>query len=592
MKTDKRKPGFRRTLSNLLFLIKPYWKYGRVLVIVDLITRIFLYPIRIIAEVTIAQAIIEAAQSGRGAGHVAAVAVTYVVITVGCWIIREMRVELLASWKAPQISAGIEREIYEQAMRTDYKYVDTPEFFDDYKIATEEYVNRATQMYDSAAELLGELSGLLTAAGIIAVTEPGVVIIIMIGLALSAIFRGRKNINDNSIWKETTIHRRRMNYLTRLLYTKAANADLHSTKIGDSLLDNFDKAMTDRVAHIKKYVPRQFANGTIRISSERLALYLVMVWTALRFVSGKIKSVGTFTTLIAATSKLANNLANVTIQFTDMMTMTLYAEKVRSFFELRSDIEPQPKTAGAAPPDGALSIALCGVSFTYPNANFGLKNLNISIAPGEKIAIVGENGAGKTTLSKLLLRLYDIGSGEILYNGKPVTAYNIHALRRRIGVAFQDPQLYALTVRENMCVYNKSDDDTLRAVLKTVGLDLDLDAEVTREFDESGAMFSGGEAQKLALSRLLHGDFGLLLLDEPSSALDPIAEYEMTKLMFERSRTTTIMVAHRLSTIRSADRIYLIADGEVAEQGTHEELIALAGKYAEMFAKQAENYVR
>jgi ATP-binding cassette subfamily B protein len=143
-----------------------------------------------------------------------------------------------------------------------------------------------------------------------------------------------------------------------------------------------------------------------------------------------------------------------------------------------------------------------------------------------------------------------------------------------------------------MCVYNKSGDDTLLGVLKTVGLELDLNAEVTREFDEAGVMLSGGETQKLALARLLHGDFGLLLLDEPSSALDPIAEYEMTKLMFERSRTTTIMVAHRLSTIRSADRIYLIANGEVAEQGTHDELIALAGKYAEMFAKQAENYVK
>jgi ATP-binding cassette subfamily B protein len=119
-----------------------------------------------------------------------------------------------------------------------------------------------------------------------------------------------------------------------------------------------------------------------------------------------------------------------------------------------------------------------------------------------------------------------------------------------------------------------------------------LDKPVSREFLEDGIMLSGGETQKLALARLLVGEFGLLILDEPSSSLDPLAEYKMTKLMFEASTTTTIMVAHRLSTIRYADRIYLIDNGELVEQGTHEELMALGGKYAEMFSKQAENYVK
>ena len=163
-----------------------------------------------------------------------------------------------------------------------------------------------------------------------------------------------------------------------------------------------------------------------------------------------------------------------------------------------------------------------------------------------------------------------------------------------MGVAFQDSNLYALTLRENLQYYNPAagDEQRLKA-LRTVGLDRldDLDKTVSREFLEDGIMLSGGETQKLALARLLMDDFGLMILDEPSSALDPLAEYKMTKLMFDVSNTTTIMIAHRLSTIRDADRIYLISDGEVAEQGTHNELMALNGKYAEMFRKQAENYV-
>ncbi|MDR3309744.1 MAG: ATP-binding cassette domain-containing protein, partial [Oscillospiraceae bacterium] len=142
-------------------------------------------------------------------------------------------------------------------------------------------------------------------------------------------------------------------------------------------------------------------------------------------------------------------------------------------------------------------------------------------------------------------------------------------------------------------VYRKADDGALSELLQKLGLDAPLGAEVTREFDESGIMLSGGEAQKLGLARILHGDFGLLLLDEPSSALDPLAEYELTKLLFDRAREcTAIMVAHRLSTIRDADMIYLIAGGTVAERGTHGELMSLGGKYAEMFTKQAENYVK
>jgi len=205
---------------------------------------------------------------------------------------------------------------------------------------------------------------------------------------------------------------------------------------------------------------------------------------------------------------------------------------------------------------------------------------------------VGENGAGKSTLAKLLLRLYDPDEGDILYNERPIGDYDVHRLRRKIGVAFQDPQVYAFTVRENMTLYNRADDDTLRDVLRRAGLDLNLDSQVTREFDREGAVLSGGQAQKLGLTRLLHGQFGLLLLDEPSSALDPLAEYQMTRLIFRQTEVTTIMVAHRLSTVRNADRIYLVDAGRIAECGTHGELMALGGKYAEMFNRQAEEYVR
>ncbi|MCL2549289.1 MAG: ABC transporter ATP-binding protein/permease, partial [Symbiobacteriaceae bacterium] len=272
------------------------------------------------------------------------------------------------------------------------------------------------------------------------------------------------------------------------------------------------------------------------------------------------------------------------------MELNLYTQKIRTFFAYPSVIEPQE--TGLAAPAKAFSLELRNASFSYPDSEFSLHNINLKVAAGDRIAIVGENGVGKTTLAKLLLRLYDVDSGEILYNGEPLKEYAIHDLRQRIGVAFQEPQIYALGVRQYLQTYHESEDEVLQDLLTQVGLPLDLDAQLTREFDSRGVMLSGGQGQKLGLVRLLHGEFGLLLLDEPSAALDPLAEDAMVRLIFQQATTTTIMVAHRLSTVRDADCIYLLADGSIAEMGSHDELMALGGRYARMFARQRENYVR
>ena len=268
-----------------------------------------------------------------------------------------------------------------------------------------------------------------------------------------------------------------------------------------------------------------------------------------------------------------------------------YAQKVQRFFDTDSTIEAS--TDGEKASDGPFSVRFDHVSYRYGgNDEFAIRDLSLAIAPGEKIAIVGENGAGKTTLTKLLLRLYDADGGTVQINGRPIADYDVSTLRGRIGIAFQQSRLYALSVRENMTAYADADDARLKSCLEEVGLRLSLDAQVTKEFDENGAVLSGGDAQRLCLTRLLHSEFGLLILDEPSSALDPIAEYRIAKLIFDRSPTTTVMVAHRLSTVVDANRIYLLSDGRIIESGTHAELMAQNGKYREMFLKQAEGYLK
>ena len=234
-----------------------------------------------------------------------------------------------------------------------------------------------------------------------------------------------------------------------------------------------------------------------------------------------------------------------------------------------------------------------------------LQSVDMEIRRGEKIAIVGYNGAGKTTLTKLLMRLYDPTEGSITYNGHDLREYELEDLRGRVAAVFQDYRIFAATVAENVVggelaegtegqrqrerVLNALTKSTFAGKLAT--LEKGIDTQLTREFEDDGVILSGGEAQKIAIARAFYQDADLIILDEPSSALDPNAEYELNRALYEYAEDkTVIFISHRLSTTRHADRIYMFDSGCLIEVGSHDELMAQNGKYAYMFNLQAENY--
>lgn len=224
----------------------------------------------------------------------------------------------------------------------------------------------------------------------------------------------------------------------------------------------------------------------------------------------------------------------------------------------------------------------------------------MTIKQGEKIAIVGFNGAGKTTLVKLLMRLYDPSSGEILLNGRNIKEYNLESYRGSLGVVFQDYKQFALSVVENVLgrPMREGDEAAVEDCLRRAGiwdkisaLPEGINTRMTREFDDDGLILSGGESQKLAIASVYARNSSVVILDEPSSALDPIAEHDMYRQMYRACEgKTMIFISHRLSSAVDADRIFLIEDGSIKESGSHSELMRLNGSYAEMFKAQAESY--
>ena len=298
--------------------------------------------------------------------------------------------------------------------------------------------------------------------------------------------------------------------------------------------------------------------------------------------------------------RLRNLLENLLIGFSQVAGQALYLDDLFSFFEIQPEIVP-PENPRPFPLPIQHGFVFENVGFRYPGAErWAVRNLNFELRAGEILALVGENGAGKTTLVKLLARLYDPDEGRILLDGHDLREYDLFALRANIGVIFQDFMRYSFTAADNIAVGRIEARDDRARIIESA--ERSLADEVIRKLPEqydqllgkrfrTGIDLSGGEWQKVAIARAYMRDAQLLILDEPTAALDARAEYEVFERFKELSRgKTVVLISHRFSSVRMADRIVVLKDGTVEAEGTHAELLQQQGRYAELFELQAAGY--
>ena len=367
----------------------------------------------------------------------------------------------------------------------------------------------------------------------------------------------------------------------------------------DLLLNNFDSAVESNISITKSYGNKLFFLSLTRsIFTAVMFDAVITILLLYKMMIEKSVTLGGFAATFSAMWKLFWTLNNLMDYFAKFKEHKLYANKFRVFLNYEPTVcDKEGCTELTAP---FKTLELKNVSFAYPEAEKNIINgINMTVKAGQKIALVGYNGAGKSTLVKLLLRLYDVSGGDILINGKIIKDYTLCSYRNKFGTVFQDFQLYAADIAENVLTdeYSEGDQPRVLEALKNSGFEERLSSlnegihtPLTKEFDQSGINLSGGEAQKVAISRVFAKDCEIVILDEPSSALDPMTEYELNNTLMTALDKTVIIISHRLSTTRMADVIYMLENGEIIEQGSHDELMQTGGKYAEMFLKQAEKY--
>ncbi len=488
--------------------------------------------------------------------------------------------------------------LMEHASRLDLASFEDPVFYDKLERARRQTTGRLS-LLAAILSICQDFISLISLSGLLLVFSPWLMVLLI--AAVIPAFLGETHFTTlaYSVLYRWTPQRRMLDYL-RLLGASAMSAkEVKMFGLGDHLAQRYFQVSEDIYAENKALAIRRAIAGSGLNLISTGGYYGAYAVVLLKTVSGAI-SIGSFTLLTGAFSRSRSYIERILSGFNDISEQAMFLKDLFEFFEMQPTIRTLPGALPAPRPIRA-GFEFQNVGFSYPGSSrMVVRNINFHLDAGEKIALIGENGAGKTTLVKLLARLYDPTEGRILLDGVDLREYDVEDLRREIGVIFQDYLRYDMLVRENigfgkleaLSDRERIESAAYKSLAKNVveRLPNGYDQMVGRRF-EGGVDLSGGEWQKFALARAYMRDAQLLILDEPTATLDARAEYEVFQRFADLTRgRMAALISHRFSTVRMADRILVLADGAIREQGTHRQLVALGGRYAELFELQAAGY--
>jgi ATP-binding cassette subfamily B protein len=488
------------------------------------------------------------------------------------------------------------------ASRLDLASFEDPVFYDKLERARRQTTARLGLL--AALLSLGQdFISLISLSGLLIVFSPWLMALLV--AAVIPAFLGETHFTTlaYSVLYRWTPQRRMLDYLRLLGASVQSAKEVKIFGLGDYLAERYHRLSDKIYAENKSLAIRRATVGSALNLISTGGYYGAYAVVLVKTLAGGI-SIGTFTLLTGAFSRSRTYIERLLGGFNDISEQALFLKDLFEFFEMEPTIRSDPRLGTAvipAPRPFRSGFEFRNVAFAYPGSDrLVVSNINFRLEPAEKVALIGENGAGKTTLVKLLARLYDPTEGCILLDGVDLREYDVEDLRREIGVIFQDYLRYDLLARENIGfgrleslgdhgrIEAAADKSLAKGVIDR--LPNRYDQMVGRRF-EGGVDLSGGEWQKFALARAYMRDAQLLILDEPTATLDARAEYEVFQRFADLTRgRMAVLISHRFSTVRMADRILVLSGGVIEEEGTHQQLVALAGRYAELFELQAAGY--
>lgn len=587
-------------LGGILFLLKYFWKHSKAYIIYSSLAQIIDIAVPL-TNIILPKFIIDELIGQKR--------ISYLVVFSGSLIAANFVGNMLSNFfhnhsfiKKSYVFIDFQTDLNYKVALADLEQLENKKFLETkenaFKFLYANYRGFA-EVLDDAFKIIGKVITFVAIIAIIATLNIFVLILFVVLVLLSSWVDSKAKQNMAKLDMEKTPYERKTSYYSTVLSDFTYGKEIRIGNLIGWLSNKYTshlKTTAEFYKRSRKHVLKSLQFGSFTNCIQQIATYAYLI----RGVLVDSISIGSFTMYVNAVNNFSNAMREVMNRLINIYTFKPYYQALEAFLNLPAKLRTgkQEKLKQSK----TYKIEFRNVSFKYAGSDiYSLKNLSIVLEPGMKYSIVGENGAGKTTFVKLLTRMYDPTEGEILINGVNIKDINYNDYMEIFSVIFQDYKLFSMSMKENIAL-NKSEDacdEDIFEVIRKSGLEgkvqklrKGMESTIFKNFDDEGFEPSGGEGQKIALARALYKNAPIVILDEPTAALDPRAEYEIYKNFNQLvENKTAIYISHRLSSARFCDTILVFRDGELFELGNHEELINKAGLYKELYSMQAEFYV-
>ena len=600
---ERKKPEITRSraVKNNFFAVGLLWRICPSLVIHQGVMRFLGYFEWLFYSAFFMRHIINAMETGESFNEI----LMYIVIVVMVYGTMTIYENLFSGAILPvsrtRVNKGLYRKLFRKSRNVELSCFEDSDFYDKYTLAMEQADSRVVGTAEALFKtFFGAIASVCAFVFMYQVDKISVLFIIFPVIG-NFVFNRRISQIDYQRNKDMAPHNRRIAYINRVMYLPDYAKEMRLTGVFRLMKHQYKEAINGVSDVTKKYTKKAMVLHW---------LYVMFTFTFIfegLLIYGAYRTVVSHSMTLAELSVITSMMVSTTwilIGFTEALTQLfrngLFVEYLRHFLEYKERIPED--YAGIDPGTEIKSIEFRDVSFAYKDETV-ISHLSMEFRGGKTYALVGHNGAGKTTIIKLLLRFYDPTEGQILLNGRDIRDYDLRKYRNLFATAFQDHRMFSMTVAENVImgepIPEEEKESRVTEALKLAGaydkvmsLPKGIDTILTHEFDDKGAVLSGGEFQKIVVARAFVKECPFKVFDEPSSALDPIAEGTLFDNIYRTcEKNTLVFISHRLSSVQNADWVYLLSDGTVKEAGTHRMLMAENGIYADMYNKQAKNYL-